>query len=355
MLSLDQLFNKLTTDQGKKEVLDEFNAIDINNPREGDSFFEKYGGGNYTLDREELNYAERDYIGRIDVYLNLLDLLKEKSTNRFYQIHKATPYCLLGWLFLDIGDYEQGLFYIDAAMSEDKRIDPTNWQNRPATQFLFLKQPDGDSPIGKRIVKQIQEYIKQEITDFQKQFNQTEDTASFLDNFIEKFVKLNIESFTHRTLVSALYIFVFEARACLNLIKRRSVDRGSIEPFLTNLHKGSLLFESLLKEVYTSHTSSTLGTIFNDPFVQQDLKFKQLNLGKVGQTLDDMVKHVIPYLENSFSSDKYNQWFTIAIRLRNITSHSLLWPDVFNDEIYKKFYQQILFASFWVIEKKYFC
>jgi len=352
MLTLDELFNKLTTANGKKEILDEFNTIDVSNFRDGDNFFEKYGGGNYTIDRNTLPYAQRDYVGRIDVYLNLFDLLKEKSPDKFYQIHKGTPYCLLGWLFFDIGDYEQGLFYIDAAMSEDRRIDPKNWQDRPATQFLFLKQPSGASPIGIRIVNQIQKFIKQEIEDYQKQLGQTKNASNLLDNFIEKFVKPNIESFTHRTLVSALHIFVLEAHACSNLIKRRSVDRGSIEPFLSHLHKGSLLFESLLKEVYTSHSSSTLGTIFNDPFVQSDLKFKQPNLGKVGQTLDDLVRHVFPYLENNIS-DKHNQWFTIVIRLRNITSHSLLWPDVFNEEIYKKLYQQILFASFWVIEKKF--
>lgn len=354
MLPLNDLFTKLHTDIGQKEILDEFNTINLKAPLDGDKFFEKYGGGNYTLDRNNLNYAERDYVGRIDVYLDLFDLLKEKNPSKFYEIHKGTPYCLLGWLFFDIEDYEQGLFYIDAAMSEDKRIDPTNWQNRPATQFLFLKQPAQASPIDIRIVNQVKKYIEQEIKNYQGSLTRNKDSSIFLDKFVDKFVKLNAEQFTHRTLVSALYIFVLEANSCLNLIKRRSVDRGSIEPFLTNLHKGSLVFESLLKEIYTSHTSSTLGTIFRDPFVQQDLKFKQANLGKIGQSLDDIVKHIFPYFENTTNKEQYNQWFNISIRLRNITSHSLLWPDVFDEKIYKKLYQQILFSMFWTIEKKYF-
>lgn len=354
MLDLKTLFNKLTSDSGKKEILDEFNAIDTNNPQQGDGFFEKYGGANYLLDRESLPYDRRDYIGRIDVYLNLFNLLKEESPDKFYQIHKGTPYCLLGWLFFDIGDYEQGLFYIDAAMSEDKRIDPKNWQERPATQFLFLNQPQTSSPIGIRLVRSIRKHFDEEIADFQKESGRKTADSKFFDKFSKNFVQTSISGFTHRTLVSAMYIFILESKVCLHLIKRRSVDRGSIEPFLTNLHKGSLLFESLLKEIYTSHTGSALGTIINDPFIAQDLEYKQVYLGKVGQTLDDIVRHVILYLEKTYKNQKHIQWFVLAIRLRNITSHSLLWPDVFNDEVYKKFYQSILFAIFWTVEKKYF-
>jgi len=354
MLSLSDLFNKLNSKQGKEEILEEFNAIDLSNSKNSDDFFEKYGGGNYILNRENLPYCQRDYVGRIDVYLDLFDLLKNKSSKKFYQIHKGTPYCLLGWLFLDIGDFEQGLFYIDAAMSEDVRIDPINWQNRPATQFLFLEQPQKSSPIGTRIVDSVDRYIEQEIVEYQKESNKKTDAKEFMKKFKDKFVRYNFESFTHRTLISALYVFLLEAQYCKLLLKRRSLTGGSIEPFLSSLHKGSLLFESLLKDVYTSHSNSTLGKIFHDPFVLRDLNFKQPNLGNVGQTLDDMVRHILPYLEKTYKTEKHVQYFAVSIRLRNITSHSLLLPDIFDESIYQKLYRQILFSSLYLIENKYF-
>lgn len=354
MLTLEDLFKKLNSEPGKKEILAEFNAIDLSDSKNGDDFFEKYGGGNYILNRENLPYSNRDYVGRIDVYLDLFELLKAKSPEKFYQIHKGTPYCLLGWLFLDIGDFEQGLFYIDAAMSEDKRIDPMNWQSRPATQFLFLKQPQESSPIGIRIVDSVEKYIDQELVEYQKELNKIADTKGFIKEFKDKFVSYNFESFTHRTLISALYVFLLEAQYCKLLLSRRSLNGGSIEPFLSSLHKGSLLFESLLKDVYTSHSNSTLGKIFHDPFVLGDLNFKQPNLGSVGQTLDDMVRHILPFLEKTYKSEKHIQYFAVSMRLRNITSHSLLLPDIFDESIYQKLYRQILFASFYLIENKYF-
>lgn len=347
---LDNFLSKFPTEAGKKEILDDFINIDENVSLQADHFFEKWGGGYFTLDSQDIPHNQRNHLGRISVYFDLFNLLKKYHPEKFARIHKGTPYCILGWLFIDIGDYGQGIFYIDAAVSEDIRTDPFGWKKRPAYSFFSLDTSPGNDA-AKRFTKKMKLYIEKEEEDYNLCFKSIKKhiTTNYL---VTDFVGSKIQEMSHRTLVCSLYIFIFEAYKQIDFLKYRSGNKGSIEPFLNHLHKGSLILESLLKEIFTSLSAQPMGTILNDSFVKKNLNISLHNTGAVGRTLQDIIQHLLPNL----SKDEdviHNSWFTISLRLRNATSHNLLLPDVFNVVSYKELYRQILFSVFYLIKNKY--
>lgn len=193
-------------------------------------------------------------------------------------------------------------------------------------------------------------FLKTELKDFNKHFSK----PLLIPSLVNKFINSGFKETYHRTLISSFYIFILEAQALLDLLKRRSANKGSIEPFLSHLHKGGLILESIFKEIYTSLSSETLRTIVGDPFIRQDLKLEDYQTGNIGKTLEDIVKHLLPRMESDRKKLKiHNQWFRLSYYLRNTTSHSLLWPDVFDESIYRQLYRQILFSIFYLIKEKY--
>ena len=347
---LDNFLSKFPTEVGKREILDEFSEIDENVSLQSDHFFEKWGGGYFTVDPQIIPHDKRNHLGRIAAYFDLFDLLKEHYPEKFTRIHKGTPYCILGWLFTDIGDYGQGVFYIDAAVSEDIRIDPFGWKKRPAYGFFSLDTSPGNEA-AKRFTKKVKDYIEEEEREYNSCFKSTRKHIT-TDYLVTKFVEPKIQEVSHRTLVCSLYIFIFEAYKQIEFLRFRSENKGSIEPFLNHLHKGSLILESLLKEIYTSLSALPMGKILNDSFVKRDLKVSLYDTGAVGRTLEDIIQHLLPNLPRG-ENVIHNSWFTTSLRLRNATSHNLLLPDVFNEENYKALYRQILFSIYYLIKNKY--
>src|SRR5258706_14612203 len=116
MLTLHKAQEKLSTDEGKKEIILAFSAINYRDSAQADKFFQDNCVGLWNMDRSSIPYYQQDYIGRVNAYQDLLDLIKKSDSHKFSKIHKGTPYCFLGWLFMDIGDYEKAVFYIDLAI-----------------------------------------------------------------------------------------------------------------------------------------------------------------------------------------------------------------------------------------------
>lgn len=341
MVDLQSLWILLHDTEGEKQIIKDFSEM------QSDLFFEKYAGANYINDPRVISYDNQNYVGRINAYLDLLDLVRKNNKISYANAHKGTPYCFLGWLYMDIGEYEKGIFYIDAACSEDIKTDPGEWQNRPAPKFLFLETSGPNSPIGERIIKKTRTSIESELT----KFNDIINKELTISQFVSGFVKPKIDISTHRTIITSVYTFILEGIENIELLRRRSSNGGTLEPFLNHLHKGSLILESLLKETYTSTSNLTLDPILKDPFIMRDLDISIENTGKIGRTLDDIVNHLIQPKRSG--KGVQNQWFTVSIALRNVTSHSLLLPDVFNDKTYGTLYRQILFSIFYLISKKY--
>lgn len=324
----------------KKEFFKLFNDVDENVSSSCDKFFEnqKFFPGN-VIGQKHLPYD------RFEIYESNLKLLRETFSGKFDKVHKGTPYYFLGWTAFDFRDYERAIFYMDAAISEDARIDPLNWQNRPASQFLFLKS---SGQVAERNIKNINNQLSKII----KEFNNSFSSNLSVEDFISKFVNKNLNDKTHRSIITSMYSFSLELDDRLDQLKIRSIDGGSLEPFLTHLFKGCLVFESILKEVYTSFSTTELGSILKDQFVSQDLQYKNSlidNTAGVRKTLQDIVRHLLPYLKKEKPQDRC---ITITYAIRNTTSHSLLWSDVFIND-YKDICEAILFSCFYIIIKKY--
>jgi hypothetical protein len=350
---MDPLVNflsKFKTDSGKEEILAEFSSVDESVPLQTDRFFEKWGGGYFVTDPQKIPHDKRNHLGRISAYFDLFNLIKSRYPEKYTKIHKGTPYCILGWLFIDIGDYEQGVFYIDAAISEDIRTDPFGWRHRPACGFMFLDTSPGNDA-AKRFTRKIKKHVKEELEEYNSIF-ESKTKHITPDYLVKKFVAPKSQEFSHRTLVCSLYIFILEAHKKIEFLKFRSENKGSIEPFLGHLHKGGLILESVMKEIYTSLSSLPLGKIFDDSFVKNDLNISLINTGGVGRTLEDIIQHLLTRLPKA-EKEIHNSWLTLSLRLRNATSHSLLLPDVFSENTYKKLYRQILFSIFYLIKNKY--
>lgn len=346
MLSLHDFYDKINTTEGKQEIFNAFLNINDRNSDQADTFFQTYCVGQWNEEKPSVIYHQRDYIGRIDSYQDLLHLLKEKDREKFNKIHKGTPYCFLGWLYFDIGDYEKGVFYIDLAILEDIRVHGNYWSRTPATRLLTLEEKIDDVEIHKRLVRNIKELLRLEIEEYKTSIKESKLTS--LDNF----VKDGLKNPHHRTIVSSLYAYMLQQESLQNLMELKGDESGSIEPFLIHFRKGTIILETILKERYSSLSGLTLANILNDPFVIKDSGLKLLDLGKVGSTLEDLVKVLIPYFDRG-AYDPQNKWITIAYRLRNVTSHGLPWSEIIDATTYKKLYRQILFSIFYIVDKEY--
>ena len=322
-----------------------FAALPDNNPAAANDLFTgnkfpEFFPGN-TIQQPNMPYE------RFCRYEKGLQILQTTDPTKFEFIHKGTPYYFMAWTAFEFRDYERAVFFMDAALSEDFKNAPSNWQDLGAAKFLFLNKDAGDQS-AKRITASIHDRIERSIT----KFNQAFGVSLTVDQLIRNYVRPTAQDNAHRSTVTALYSFVLESEDREELLKLRSSGGGSIEPFVIHLFKGCLVFESLLKEVYSGMIGTQLGAILKDPFVQSDLHFKGELLDKtagIRRTLQDIVRHVIPFLAKESPN---NRALALTYAIRNTTAHSLLWPDIF-ESTYQELYEAITSAIFYVISRKY--
>lgn len=119
-----------------------FRELDVSDPASGDHFFEQYTPGN------AMNQIDRP-LERFHDYELVLLILSSDDPQKYNQIHKGTPFYFLGWLAFELRNYEAAIFYMSAALSEDKRKSngqPFNtWVQNPAGQFMSLEQDNQPS------------------------------------------------------------------------------------------------------------------------------------------------------------------------------------------------------------------
>jgi hypothetical protein len=118
---------------------------------------------------------------------------------------------------------------------------------------------------------------------------------------------------------------------------------GSIEPYLSHLFKGGLLFESILKGLYPNYKNETLNKIFKNIDFQTDFGIKSV------ETRSTSLENII----FKINSDDLQTSFNTISRLRNTTGHNLVWDNVFNESNYEKLFNQQMNAILYVISKKY--
>lgn len=278
---------------------------------------------------------------------------------KYYFIHKGTPFYYCGVLSFDIGVYDRAIFYFDAGLSEDFK-NKIDWKTNCAAYHFYILDESYSNPVVQYPVGLVKTVLDPLIKEFNTYFSGKKARLELVD-FIKNFVDGKMKEDEYRSVIPALYLFIVESEQRLFQLKIRSDYGGTIEPFIIHLLKGCLIFETLLKLVYPSHSSSELGFILKDPFIKEDLKYcknpKTSNkdlidyVAGVRKTLQDIVIHMSPYLEkHSYVTD---QWLTTTYALRNVTTHNLSWPDCFDSNNYEKLFKSVLFSIFYLISNKF--
>lgn len=328
------------TDGLLKYAREVYKRLIISGPEIGDWFFETFGPGNM------INFLDRPY-ERFNDYELLLQILKEDNFDKYLEIHKGTPFYFLAWTAFGLKDFEKAVFYMDAAISEDRRKTPDrpieDWIKDPAGQFLTLKEQGNQS--AKEITLQLRTTIDKE---FQR-FNNISNLISLdISSFAEKFVMKMAENKDTRSIITAFYSFALEFQDRYMILNLRSKEGGSIEPILTHLFKGGLIFESLLKQLYPNKDDGnpvkTIGDLNSVNAFKQDFRV----------SIDTSAQSLWEILNNIGINSDTNTAFNTTAKLRNTTGHNLVWDDIFNDsENYKKLYEQVVNAIFFIISKKF--
>ncbi len=325
------------SDNLKQLALKMYMELDTVDPDRSNKFFETFGPGNIVL------YPDRPH-ERFNDYEKLLKLMFDNDHIKYRSIHKGAPFFFMSWLAFDLRNYEKALFYMDSAISEDIRLDPSDWLSLPAGSFLTLTLPEFQ--IAHRTINMIQVLLNKEIN----RFNSISDLKPIIiQNLTEKFVKKLVQDIEKRTIVSALYVYILEFKERYQELELRSTMGGSIAPFIIHLFKGALIFESLLKYLYVKKDEikkvKTLGNIFDLPTFKKDFF-------AIPKTSSYSIKAIYDYVpDNSIESA-----FTVTTMLRNTTGHNLIWDDeVFKDsQKYEVLFQQEMNAILYLIDKKFY-
>lgn len=290
---------------------------------------------------------------RLRAYETRLKEIYDWDTEKYFYIHKGTPFYFCGILSFEVEAYDRAAFYFDAALSEDLKNKPQNYDEFAAHAFYTLNNTYAN-PVVQYPVNKLRPKINDLINEYNSLF--TNNTLT-LDFIIENFLKKKLNEKEYRSIIPAFYVFITESERRLFQLKVRSGIGGSIEPFILHLFSGCLIFETLLRQIYSSHSSSLgLGVILQDPFVKQDLGYytNGQNLikftGGVRKTLQDIINHILPYLNGK---DPVDRCFTITYALRNVTAHTLSWPDIFTSKNYEDLYKSVTFSILYLISKKF--
>jgi len=332
--------NKISIDT----ILSIYRRLQFVTPRDGDFFFEFFGPGKYS-------YIEKPF-ERFLFYEKLLVSLQAEDSKKYSEMHKGTPFFFLAWTAFEMRNFEKGLFYLDAAIFDDRRANTSGeWLKRPGGQLLALE-------ISNHPATGIRDKIEKSLDEQLERFNKISaltpiDRKLFLEKFVKHFLVNPLES----TAITTFYSFILEFEDRYKELKIRSTGGGSAEPFITHLFKGGLIFETILKHLYPKITvptkrkklgsdAETLGHLFNgtdfkNDFVPQ-VKTRATNL----KIIYDEVK-----------KDDMRTAFDTTSRLRNATGHNLIWQDVENvlgdPEKYRTLFEQEINSIFFIIEKKF--
>lgn len=302
----------------------------------------------------------------LNKYKSLLEEIYLWNQEIYLFIHKGTPFYFCGIFSFYLGAYDSAFLYFDTAFSEDVKNKPEkdafHWTNSAAYGFYRLDKNYGNVIVAIPVEK-IRKLIDPLIEEFNIELGLNNKFK--LDDLTSNFVVKKIKEKEYRSIIVGLYLFIVEGQQRIFQLKLRSDKGGTIEPYISHLSKGCLIFETLLRQIYSSHYSSEgMEKILNDPFIKRELEYCEkipkniqnkdlINyVSGVRKTLQDIIIHLLP----NFKKDKIkdvNKWFTISYALRNVTTHNISWPDVFTADNYEELYKSVLFSIFYLIHRKF--
>jgi len=271
------------------------------------------------------------------------------------------PFYFLGWLGFDMGNYERGLFYMDAALSEDIRNSrrkgrPNEWKKQPAYIAIRLASGSSQPQVAQRVIKRIRLNLQGQLDRFNNEVTPSSESEeqitikAFVHMFVSKLVEKEFNEreedgtrSPYRSLVTAFYAFLLEFKDRQTDLALRSDEGGSVEAFIIHLFRGGLLFESLLKHFYPD--KKNLEQIFKDKAFQGDF-----DRGLQGKTSAVSLKEIL----GTATDDCRVTSFTTTAKLRNTSGHDLVWDNIFDDPMnYCHLVNQEINALFYIIQRKF--
>ena len=279
----------------------------------------------------------------LNVYEEMLAHIKRVDPAKYGRMHKGTPFYFIGWLSYEMKDYEKGVFYMDAALSEDKTNLSSTWHTFPAAAFIFLDDTNLEAA-AREITLQMKHEVKAHLDRFLRQSGITLELSSIID----KFIRPNTLDPSYRSIMTSLLTFLLEGNDRQMQLKLRGNYGGTLEPFITHLFKGGLIFESLLKKQYSSSTRNQLGSYLTA--AKSDLKLTK-EVYKNGQpyAFDKLPSHLTNWATEGF----HERAIAIAYAVRNTTGHDLGWQDILSDDLYTDLFEGLVNAIFWTIKGAY--
>ena len=290
----------------------------------------------------KLNTNPRQLVNVLEsfnLYQDMLIQIQRIDPTRFKTMHKGTPYYLMGWLSFAMKDYEKAVFFMDAALSEDLTNDP-NWADSPASSFLMISDDYERSAAPEIAIE-----LRHEADKMMRRFSHVSPSPITTHQFVNQFIKPNAPDPAYRAIATSFNTFALERKTRLQQIKIRSNSGGSIEPFLTHIFKGTLIFESVLKRKLRG---SSLGQCLNNGCTQ-------LGLSKASwRTCKNVSLQDIPAILERLKLEPFHERnIAVAFALRNTAGHDLGWTDIFKYQMYSKLVSAVENSILWSVKSLY--
>lgn len=281
---------------------------------------------------------------------------------KYFFLHKGTPFYYSGIHAFDLKLYDKAFFYFDTAISEDLKNKPTELEN-VGGYALFCLNDKYENEVVQVPIKKVIGLIITLIDEYNRAFGDKSQSKLSKEDLTEKFIKPKYRDKSFRSLILAFYSFVLESEEKIFQMKVRSDFENSIVSFIAFLLNGCLIFESLIRQTYSSHGSTnSLSHILKDEYIKNDLGYKFADKNSadkklisyirgIRKTLPDIINHLLQYIDRNDSLTIVDRWFVTTYALRNVSAHSLSWPDVFDVNNFERFYKYIAFSILHLMAK----
>ncbi len=343
-------FEALETEQFKHYA--EEDLLKINDASDGDYFF-----GHHASFIQNYSNSGQYWLG-IEAWLSLLDIVKKINPNKYKIIHKGTPYYMAGIFCLLEKKYEEGLEFIDFALSQDFKIHRRKALTTPSGLYLLIAHPQcgNDSTQG--------EYLFNAINNFGNFINKTyriQLDIIKLMKIISKKVLLCRERARRSAWASLLsQILSFEGNARILRIAPLSKENQTLAHL--SLVKMSLILETLLKKSPISKRTNSHKTlngntysVYNHPKLTLDKIYYDLNI-EVDSILESSLK-TFDYKKinrliriEHVSSQKSS--FLISRFIRNNVNHTFQ-NTMISEKAYKKLFVTLFNSQLYCLQSFY--
>lgn len=252
-------------------------------------------------------------------YELILDLLERKDSTKFKKIHKGSPFYFIAMGALMAGDFEKGVFFMDAALTED--IKNGYGIDQPAGLFFKL-DTNNENHAALPFVQSIRSSIENQLNQIMSGSN----TNVLFDELVSKFSQSATSKPELRTIFTSFITFAYEYDTRYRHLELTDENNGTSEPIFTHLIKGCIIFESLLSK--SNPGKDIKGTLKDylknkDIYTGLELSSQPTDMGKI-KTYQELIKEIKKF---SLSDILNEDAIRITWKTRNLLSHSIGWPE----------------------------